>query len=673
MEAALRRARGTLSSVFTPAPAHRTIILVGILLTLLFVVVVVLSPSPLDTIDFVAYDEMFLLLEDDLPAPGVAIVDVDERSLAELGQWPWPRYRIASLIEQATALGAQSVAVDFLFSEPDRLSLAELAATYQRDRGVHLNLIDLPGDVLDNDRKLAEMVALHPVVLGADLIFEHRESQEREAYESRITVVSQALPGTTGTPPMPVASGMVSPIPVLADAVPHIGAVNTLPDDDGKVRRVPVVFRYGDTWVPSLALGALLAAAGETQAVMRWSGAGVLDIRVGDTVIPTDHQGNMLLSFRADPEDRIAHISAVDLLEGRVDRSLLAGKIVFIGTSASGLGDTHPTPLARSCPGVDLHALAADTILCRDFFSEPGWSRGAQALLVLLCGLLVSALTGWTYITLSALITGAGVVVLALISWTLFERWGIYLSPVPGASMLLVGTSVLTVLRLRFEERRERLLKQSFERYVSTQIVDQIIHSAKPVNLSGERRKVTILMSDIRGFTALSERMPAEHLVQFLNSYFAAMIDIILANEGTLDKFMGDAVLALFGAPIPHPDSALRAVKVAVAMQEKLRELNAQWMDRGQPQIRIGIGISTGEVIVGNIGSARRLEYTAIGQDVNYAQRIESLTKNLSADILVSTTTYEEVKQYVDAEEFGPLTIRGKDEPIYVYGIRRLV
>jgi adenylate cyclase len=184
---------------------------------------------------------------------------------------------------------------------------------------------------------------------------------------------------------------------------------------------------------------------------------------------------------------------------------------------------------------------------------------------------------------------------------------------------------------------------------------------------------VTILMSDIRGFTAMSERMPPENLVQFLNSYFAAMIDIILANEGTLDKFMGDAVMALFGAPIQHDDDALRAVKVAVAMQEKLRELNAQWIERGQPQIRVGIGISTGDVIVGNIGSSRRLEYTAIGQDVNYAQRIEALTKDLPSDILVNETTYENVKDYVEAEKFGPLALRGREEPVYIYAIRKLV
>ena len=229
----------------------------------------------------------------------------------------------------------------------------------------------------------------------------------------------------------------------------------------------------------------------------------------------------------------------------------------------------------------------------------------------------------------------------------------------------------LRVLNAQLEKAKD-LLKQSFKRYVSAQVVDKIVHSAELVNLSGERKTVSILLSDIRGFTALSEQLETEALVKFLNTYFAAMIDIIFEHEGTLDKFMGDAILALFGAPMGHEDDALRAVKAALAMQEKLRELNKFWIKNGKPDIKIGIGISTGEVIVGNIGSEKRLEYTVIGQDVNYAQRIEQLTKELQADILISEATYEQVKDDVVAEKFGPIAIRGKKDSITVYAIQGL-
>jgi len=229
----------------------------------------------------------------------------------------------------------------------------------------------------------------------------------------------------------------------------------------------------------------------------------------------------------------------------------------------------------------------------------------------------------------------------------------------------------LRVLNAQLEKAKD-LLKQSFQRYVSAHIVDEILESSQTVNLTGEKRTVSILLSDIRGFTSLSEQLEAEELVSYLNSYFSEMIEIILGHEGTLDKFMGDAILALFGAPLGHDDDSLRAVKAALAMQEKLNDLNEFWIKNGKPKIKVGIGISTGEVVVGNIGSEKRLEYTVIGQDVNYAQRIEDLTKELQVDILISEQTYEETKEHIVVEKFGPLTIRGKKDPITVYAVKGL-
>ncbi|GMV90754.1 MAG: hypothetical protein AMXMBFR82_05320 [Candidatus Hydrogenedentota bacterium] len=668
----VRLIRGASDDGQVLAPTSRIVLLLGGLLTLSFLVFVVFPPSPVKAFEYVGYDEMVRFLGAPSAPPEVAIVDVDESSLAKVGQWPWPRYHIAKLVEQASALGARSIALDLLFAEPDRISLTAVSDLYRKDRGIDLDLGGIPADLLNNDRILAETVARHTVVLGADLKFDASQPGVGGGCGRPLSVVLRALPGTDGTPPIPTASGTVCPLPELAKAATFVAATNTLPDRDGKLRRAPLVLRSGEEWVPSLPVAALLAASGENQVVMQWSNAGVMELHLGQTIIPTDSAGNMLLPFRKRPTDRFSHISAFDLLEGEVDPERLQGKIVFIGSSASGLQDTHATPVMQLCPGVDLHALVADAILRADFFVEPAWIRGAQALVILLSGLLVSALVAWTRVTLSAVVTAGAVVALALGSWAVFNWWGVFWSPLPGMTMMVTGSSLLTLVRLRHEEKRKQLLRQSFARYVSAEIVDQILRSSKPVNVSGERRMVTILLSDIRGFTSMSEKMDPEDLVKFLNSYFAAMIDIILANEGTLDKFMGDAVLALFGAPVQHKDDPLRAVKVALAMQAMLRKLNAEWVSRGKPPLQIGIGISTGEVIVGNIGSARRLEYTAIGQHVNYAQRIESLTKDLQSDILVNETTYEQIKDYVDAEKFGPLTIRGRETPICVYSIKGL-
>ncbi|HNZ16827.1 MAG: adenylate/guanylate cyclase domain-containing protein [Candidatus Hydrogenedentes bacterium] len=668
----LRRARGGAAAGEAPILTSHLITLLGMLLTLGFLLLVVYPPAPVKAFELLGYDEMVRLLGGDLPPPGVAVIDVDEPSLAKLGQWPWPRYRVAALIEQAAALGARAIALDVLFAEPDGLSLDNVRALYQRDRGIDLNLSGIPRDALDNDRLLAETVARHNVVLGTDLKFDRAAPDPATPCGNPVSVVLRALPGAEGEPPVPSASAILCPLPALTQAAAFVAATNPLPDRDGKLRRTPLLLRYGDAWVPSLAVAALLAGSGDNQVVVHWSSAGIHELRLGETVIPTDPQGNMLFPYRMRPPDRFDHISAASLLEGAVEPARLEGKIVFIGSSASGLQDMHATPVMRLCPGVDLHALAADAILRRDFFVEPAWTRGGQALIVLAAGLLVTFLAARTRVAFSALGTAAAAVALALGTWALFNRWGVYWSPLPGVSTLVAGSSLLTIVRLRHEERRRQLLRQSFSRYVSAEIVDQILRSSQPVNVSGERRTVTILMTDIRGFTSMAETMDPEALVRFLNTYFAAMIDIILENEGTLDKFMGDAVLALFGAPVQHDDDALRAVKVALAMRDTLRRLNAQWASAGKPQIRIGIGISTGEVIVGNIGSARRLEYTAIGKDVNYAQRIEALTKEIPAGILINETTYELVKDHVVAEKFGPLIIRGREAPVCVYGINGL-
>ncbi len=431
----------------------RIVLLFGGLLTLAFLAVMLYPPSLAGTVERAAYDGMVRMLGGTAAPSDVVVVDVDEASLAKLGQWPWPRYRIAALVGQAAALGARSIAVDFLFSEPDRLSLNEIGEMYRRDRGVNLDAGGVPDDMMDNDRILAEAVARHKAVLGADLRFGGASSDAAGDCGPPFSVGLRALPGTEGTPPVPQASGMVCPIPVLAGAAGLVGATNTLPDRDGILRRTPLVLLHGERCVPGLAVAAVLAASGEKQAEMLWSSAGVLELRLGRIAIPTDSRGNMLLPFRGRAADRIPHIPAADLLGGRVAPGALRGKIVFIGSSASGLQDAHATPVSRACSGVDLHALAADAMLRGDFFVEPAWNRSVQVLAVIAAGLFITGLAAWTSVTLSALATGVIAAGLMLASWAAFNRWGVYCSPVPGTGMLLLGLALLTLVRLRREEK----------------------------------------------------------------------------------------------------------------------------------------------------------------------------------------------------------------------------
>lgn len=431
----------------------RKMVFSGALLTLLFLTVFVYPPSLIRTIEYVGYDEMLRFLGGTLPPPDVAVIDVDEQSLAKLGQWPWPRYRVAAIIEKAAAFGARSIAVDFLFPEPDRLSLDKVSSLYQSERNIYLNLSNIPDGVLNNDQILAETISRNNVVLGGDLNFSAPLTDAPPGCGKPLNIILHALPRTEGIPPVPLASEMVCPLPDLANAAVFVAAVNTLPDKDGKLRRSPLLMRSGEHWVPGLAVGALLAAFGHNQAVMNWSSAGILDLRIGETVIPTDYQGNLLLPYRIKPTDRFKHISAADLLEGSVDPERLKGKIVFLGSSASGLQDMHATPNMRRCPGIDLHALAADAILRGDFIVEPNWNLSLQILMILVAGILVSLLMAWAPITLGACVTGGAAVMFTLGSWAVLRQWGLYFSPVPGLSTLLGGCALLALIRLRSEEK----------------------------------------------------------------------------------------------------------------------------------------------------------------------------------------------------------------------------
>lgn len=448
-----RKKRGTAGRINRGRFAHRRMAVFGGLVTLFFLYMAFYPPAMLRALEYVAYDEMVRFMGGTLPPTNVAVIDVDERSLRKLGQWPWPRYRIAEIIKRTLSLGATSVAVDFLFSEPDRLSLEKVTDLYKSELGITVELGDTTDVILDNDHMLAKAVSEGRVVLGGDLVFSETREHYPEGCGTPLKVVLHSPAGTEGEPPVAESFGMVCPLPELAEAADFVSATNALPDLDGKVRRAPLVMRCGNNWVPGIAFASLLAAWEMDQVILRWSEAGVLELQVGRTVIPTDTRGNLMLPFRVEPPDRFNHISAVDLLEGRIEKGDLKGKIVFIGSSASGLNDMHATPNMRACPGIDLHAMTADALLRRDFIVSPGWSLSVRMLTVLLAGILVTLLMAWVPVTFGVIVTGFTATALTFGFWFVFNRWGLYCSPVPGVNTLLVGCALLTVVRLRSEEK----------------------------------------------------------------------------------------------------------------------------------------------------------------------------------------------------------------------------
>ena len=426
----------------------------GAVVTLVFLCVTAIRPAFLRDLDFIAYDELTAHLGAPSSDSEVVVVDVDEQSLAALGQWPWPRYRMAELIDRLS--GARCIAVDVLFSEPDRLSLSEVRRVYAMDRNLDIPLDRLPHASSDNDAILAEAIAAGTVVLAADLVFTPGARDSAIACEPTLAVVERRSSGGRTPASMPSATGMTCPISPLAAAAASVAASNAVADADGTLRRLPLLLRAGDRLVPGLALAALAAAQGIDSAVVESSGAGVSRVRLGGYDIPTDVAGNLSIPFRTAPAARIAHYSASAVLAGAVGPEVFDDRIVFIGASASGLMDTHATPIASLCPGVDLHALAVDSMLRHDSLSEPGWASAAQLAAIFLVGVTLTGFLAWTPIAVGAAVAVAMLGAVCVGSWAFFVNGGVFLSPVPAAGTAMGTFALLAAGRLRLEEWRAR-------------------------------------------------------------------------------------------------------------------------------------------------------------------------------------------------------------------------
>ncbi|MFS8036246.1 CHASE2 domain-containing protein [Xanthobacter sp. AM11] len=578
------------------------------------------------------------------PELPVRIVDVDEASLARLGQWPWPRATVAALVERLAGMGAAAIAFDMVFAEPDRLDPAAVAGLLPEDvRGpVAAALAGREG----NDEKLARALAAAPSVLGAVLTVERPGA----AYPAKWGLAS------AGDDPLgfvPHFSGAVAPLPLLAQAARGIGALNWLPDRDQVVRRVPLLLALDGRLVPGLGAEALRVAQGASTYVVRASNAsgdegfgtrsGITAIKIGALDVPTDAQGEVRVRFT--PTDPRRFLSAAAVLEGAVPAAEVDGRIVLVGTSAAGLKDTRATPLDAAVAGVEVQAQLIEHVASGANLVRPDWARGAEMVLAALLGLVLALVLP----RVSAVAAGlAGVAALSMLgagAWLAFTRADLLLDPMgPGAAVL--GVYILGVLALyRDEQRQKKWVRSVFGRFVSPQVVDRLAAHPERLVLGGETREITILFCDLRDFTSLSETMDAQALTRFMNSYLTPMTEVVLAHGGTIDKYIGDAIMAFWNAPVDDPHHARNAALCALAMSRRLDGLNEVWAREAQAAgrpfapVRCGIGLATGPCCVGNLGSDQRLEYSCLGDDVNLASRIEGATKGMRVDILVSEVT----------------------------------
>lgn len=642
----------------------------------LAVAVRVADPDPVARLRLSIFDS-YLALKPRTPDPAlpVRIVDIDEASLEKIGQWPWPRSEIAHIVERLAEAGAKTIAIDLILSEPDRLSPSALARQVSSRRdlaSIAAELATLPS----NDDLLAQAIARVPVVAG--LAGETATKRTPRPPKARF-----AIAGDDPLLFVPRFAGAIEPLPVIADAAAGAGVVNWIPAKDQIVRHVPLLAALDGVLVPGLALETLRTGLGQKTAFIRSSGGsgvsafgqktGVETVRVGQTVLPTGPDGQLWLNFA--PHDRQRYISAHRILDGTFGKDEIAGRHVLIGSSATGLLDLRATPLASSVPGVEIHAQAVEQMLSGEHLVRPAFATGAELIFLLAAGALVASLIRRSGALMAAAIAAAAIAAVAGGSWWAFSAGGYLFDPIyPSLALVAVYLSGSLLSYVRTETDRARV-KRAFGHYVAAPLVEQLAADPSRLKLGGETREVTLLFADVRGFSRLSEGMDAETLIQFVNRLFTPLSEIILDHRGTIDKFMGDAVMAFWNAPVPDPAHAEQACRAALAMQARLERLNREEAARraaaGETAlpIRIGIGLNTGPCCVGNVGSPQRFDYSVLGDAVNTAARIQDTTKIYGHPIIAGERTASQARAFAFLEIDTAARLRGKDRPERLFAL----
>ena len=624
------------------------------------------DPAPLENFRLRSFD-FYQVMEPRVAATRpVVIVDIDEASLRRIGQWPWARTRLAELILQLQRARAVALGMDVIFAEPDRLSPGAIADAVQEiDEATRERLRGLPS----NDEILAgSFGALRTVVAQSG------------QNDPTIAPVDDIVPAVAIAGPDPSRflvnfPGLLTNVDVLEKAAAGRGLFTLRPDQDGIIRQVPVVMVAAGKIRLSLTLELLRVATQSDTLLIRADNAGIRDFVVGGVKVPTDANGRIWLHFG--PHDPKRFVSAADVLEGKVGERELAGKLVLIGTSAIGLLDNKTTPLDAAMPGVEVHAQLLENILTGTQLKRPSYLVGAEVVLALAIALLIIVLVPW-FGARSVLIIGFLIaVLLSLGSLYLFRSQGVLMDVVyPLLSSFGVFWTLVFVNYFN-EQTQRRQIRSAFAQYLSPALVERLAQHPEQLKLGGEAKELTILFSDVRNFTSLAETYKSnpQGLTQLVNRLLTPLSNIVVENGGTIDKYMGDNVMAFWNAPLDDAGHAANACRAACGMLAAVTTLNSELrqaaVDNGAPfiPIAVGIGINTGECVVGNMGSDIRFDYTVLGDSVNLASRLEGQTKFYGAPIIIGERTNGLVEERFYTVPIDIVRVKGKSAPERIYAL----
>lgn len=574
--------------------------------------------------------------------PRIVIVDVDDNSLQAEGRWPWSRAKLADLVEQLFLNQVAVVGFDMLFAEP------ELAATPTTP---------------DSDGLFAKQLTGRDVVLG--YVFHGRPQPPIGHLPEHLSVSGIVSPAASIATPYTYTANL----PRLQDAARHGGFFNADVDADGMLRRAPLIMRHGTKLYGSLPFEMTRLFYGIKDITLQTAPVGNLDavehIGFGDYTIPTDGEGRVMIPYRG-KFGSFVYVSATDVLHQRVKKGVLENTIVLIGTTAAGLYDLRSTPVQGNYPGVEVHATIISGLLDKNFPVQPSWAEGANFIIMLMVGVTLSVLLPLlSPLRLVAVIVAVAVLLVTFNTW-MWSAHGLVLYIATPLTLVFMLALMNAAYGFVSEARERSQLKGMFGQYVPPQLVEEMSRNPQNFGFQGDSREMTVLFADIRGFTTISESLSAAELKKLLNEFFTPMTRIIFNRRGTIDKYVGDMIMAFWGAPLPDDQHAAHAIAAALDMLAEVENLQPKLRSLGLPEIRIGIGINTGVMNVGDMGSEFRRAYTVIGDAVNLASRLEGLTKFYGVNVIVGENTWRGQQDYV-FQLLDRVNVKGKNEAVMLY------
>jgi adenylate cyclase len=599
----------------------------------------------LDQFELRTYDLRFLSRGTLPTSSSIVLAMVDEKSLDRLGRWPWPRARFAELVDRLSDAGAKVIAFDIGFLEPDENSqlqlLDALAAQIDGSSEPQPHLRAFVADArrrADNDQMLAEAIrrSRAAVVLGYFFHMRENEPDYELTPEEIATQFARIAPskyplviyraGSTSPTAIPEAYAPESNLAILTEAAKSSGYFSIMQDPDGTVRWMPLVIAGHDELFPPLALLAAWHYLDRPQLMLRVGAYGVEGLQLGDSFIPTDESGRLLINYLG-PSRTFPQVSISDILAGTVPEEAFRGKIALVGAAATGIYDTRTTPFNPVHPGAEIQASVMDNLVSGRFIARPGWSETYDVFAIVLLS-TVAGLGLWRLSPIPSVFFCAALFAAHLfVAREIFVRFGVWLNVVYPLLALTSTYVSITVYEYVTERRERRQLRNAFGQYVSPVVVAEIIKDPSRLQLGGVEKNLTVLFSDLEGFTSYSERYTPQQMIELLSEYYAYMTEAVFACGGTLKEYVGDELMAIFGAPVEQQDHATRACHAALEMRARRRSLSNEWAERGRPSLRARTGINSGRMLVGNLGSKYRFSYGVLGDNVNLGSRLEGLNK----------------------------------------------